>query len=228
MLSEKRIEMQQKADAILKKLLFVDCPIKNYVENRLVPEPFCGTGKIRLVILGQDPTVRNPETRNSITTVLNLNKKGSLRSYIKRICNGLGIDLDANVYATNLVKNFFTEPPTSIREVNVLREASKYWLELLKDEINNFPESVILSLGEPVLSVLVRSPGSAKVRDYWGYTKEWKASKQSDFRCIDSRLCILERSVFPFPHQPSISKRFYMDRFKNYLAYVRKKLKYAG
>ena len=206
----------------LKKAVVLDLSYKEvYVVDRRVPRPFCGSGRIRLVILGQDPTVKSSEARGSIATVLNLDKKGRLRSYIKRMCDGLGIDLDVNVYATNVVKNFFTEAPTQIKEVDVLREASQYWIALLKDEVDCFPHSVVVSLGEPVLSVLVSREGSTKLRDYWGYTKRWKAGKRGEFGCIDSELCVLKRSVFPFPHQPSIIKRFYKDRLKDYVSYVR-------
>lgn len=224
MFSKVAIESERRAQGILKKLLSASCPIRNYVVNRTVPAPFCGSGEIRLIILGQDPTVKNREARSLITTVLNLNRRGSLRSYISRICDGLGVDLDTNMYATNVVKNFFTEPPTTITGVDALGEASGYWLDLLKDEVNRFPDSVILSLGEPVLSVLVSGGGSVKVRDYWGYTRQWKVGEQGEFRCIERSVCVLGRSVFPFPHQPSISKRFYMDRFNDYLGYIRRQL----
>ena len=76
-----------------------------------------GHGGIQLVVLGQDPTVKNAEARGRITTVLNLDKPGSLRSYLQRVCAGLGARLDENVYATNVIKNFFTMPPTTVKEV---------------------------------------------------------------------------------------------------------------
>lgn len=218
------MDIQKRADAILCEILSADGTLKNYVVNRSVPSPFHGRGKIRLVVLGQDPTVKNPESRDLIKTVLNLNKKGNLRKYLSRICDCLGFGLEESVYATNVIKNFFTSPPTTITDCNVLVEASRYWLGLLKDEINQFPDAVILSLGEPVLSILVRSGNSRCVRDYWGYTSRWKLGECGDFRAIEISKCELNRKIFPFPHQPSIAKRFYKQRFENYLAFMKNQI----
>ena len=60
--------------------------IKKYLSELPIPEPFIGNGRIKLIILGQDPTVKNMESRKKIRTVLNLDKKQcSLYHYIKRI-----------------------------------------------------------------------------------------------------------------------------------------------
>src|SRR4051794_36280095 len=66
-----------------------------------IPRPFIGAGDIRLVIIGQDPTVQRSKSRAAITTVLNLNRDGSLRTYLKNLCCDLGLDLDQHIYATN-------------------------------------------------------------------------------------------------------------------------------
>lgn len=96
----------RRSQAVLEDLLSAPS-VGQYVENRTVPVPFLGEGEIRLIVLGQDPTVKNEKSRAGIRTVLNLDKEGSLKRYLRRICQGLGIGLEENVYATNVVKNFF-------------------------------------------------------------------------------------------------------------------------
>ena len=112
--------------------------------------------KVRLVVIGQDPTVKNEASRETIETVLNLDKpRGSLYKYISLICEGLGLDLCRHVYATNYAKNFFIRPPTQIVECNLLHESSQYWLPLLKEELSLFPSRPIVTLGEPLLKALL-------------------------------------------------------------------------
>jgi hypothetical protein len=97
-------------------------------------------GKIRLIVIGQDPTVKNEASRETIETVLNLDKQhSSLYNYISLICEKLGLDLPQHVYFTNYAKNFFTHPSTQIVECNLLHEVSQYWLPLLQEELSIFP-----------------------------------------------------------------------------------------
>ena len=45
------------------------------------PDPFRGRGKIKLIILGQDPTVQDPEYKKKIKVTLLLNQPGGLWRY---------------------------------------------------------------------------------------------------------------------------------------------------
>ena len=65
--------------------------------------------------------MKNPDSRRRIRTVLNLNKSGALRNYLSRVCEGLGLNLDENLYATNYLKNFFVSPPTKIAEIDIFQ-----------------------------------------------------------------------------------------------------------
>jgi len=215
------MNVTQRSRAILQSITRARGKLGHYVVDRQVPEPFCGTGPIRLIVLGQDPTVKNPRSRSAITTVLNLNKKGSLRNYLAHVCRELGLDLVANVYATNVIKNFFTVPPASVKETDLLQDASHYWFPLLEDELAQYPGVPIISLGEPVLSVLVRSLARRCVRQYWGYTRDWERGGQGPFQFITPEDSAVDRAIYPFPHQPSLAKRFYADRFDKYVSYVR-------
>ena len=186
-----------------------------------IPRPYHGSGKIKLIVLGQDPTVKDVQSRRTIETVLNLDRKGSMRVYLVGVCNDLGLQLADNVYATNLYKNFFIRPPTQITEIDVFQEFLGFWLPLLKDELELFPGVPVITLGEPVLAPLVGENVSAKVRDYWGYTPGWKEGREASFQYIRAADNQLNRIVFPFPHQPSLRKEFYRARLRDYAAFVK-------
>lgn len=180
--------------------------------------PFNKDGKdIKLIIIGQDPTIKNVERRKGITTTLNLDKSGALRRYVEEICNGLNISL-SNVYATNVFQYFYTIPPAQTFEV--LEKHLSPNLVLLEKELSNYPNCSIVSLGEPVLKLLVNK--NVKVRDYWGYDAKTHKSTQS-FKCVLPEENKLNRIIFPFCHQPSIRKDFYKENLNQYVRFVKEK-----
>jgi len=178
--------------------------------------PKVGTGEIKLIIVGQDPTVKNEKSRNSIKTVLNLDRRNNLYEYLSYVAKRLDYDIEQNIYATNLLKCFCAAPPATIP--NAVKELTPYWIELLKNEIAQYPQAKIITLGEPVLDALITS-GSTRVRDYWGYRGN-NLANISNFRscCADENL--LQRRFFPFPHQPSIRKQFYRNYIAQYTSFL--------
>src|SRR5690348_7284206 len=65
--------------------------LKPHVDAELpLPRPFCGSGNIHLVIIGQDPTVKNVTARRSIKTALMLDTKGNLQRFLASVCERLG------------------------------------------------------------------------------------------------------------------------------------------
>lgn len=70
--------------------------VNNYFKtnqiNKDLPiiKPFIGSDKIKLIIIGQDPTVKNKKSREKIAVTLNLDKTNSLRKYIEFICEKSG------------------------------------------------------------------------------------------------------------------------------------------
>ncbi len=218
-------QVVQRAEALLRQAVQDNPPLSCYVDASLpIPKVFAGDREIKLIVLGQDPTVKNPESRKTIMTVLNLDKGGSLRRYLEDVCGKLGIDLDHNVYATNLLKNFFVAPPTQISPIDVLDVFGDIWLPFLKEELSVFPDIPVLTLGEPLLSVVVVEGVNAQVRYYWGYRRDWQTSPPVDFRCIASAENRLAHRLFPFPHQPSLRKKFYAHNLASYVQYVRQEL----
>jgi hypothetical protein len=219
-----QLDFEQRATELLKDLT-ADPDLGHLVDGALgMPKAFQGSGKIHLVILGQDPTVKDPRSRATIKTVLNLDRRGSLRNYLVQVCHDLGLDLDQNVYATNYLKNFFVKPPTQIKEIDVFREFAPVWLPLLRTELATFPQVPVIALGQPLLSALVSKDASPLVRDYWGYTPRWKSGETGPFRRLEPDQNHLARVIFPFPHQPSIRKQFYKERLKDYTAFVKQRM----
>jgi hypothetical protein len=202
----------------IRTVLLMDKELTRYVDPQraYIPSPKVGSGKIKLIIIGQDPTVKNEKSRDKIKTVLNLDKKNSLYQYLSSIVEKLGDDVEENVYATNLLKCFYVAPPATIK--NLVREHAPYWIELLKKELAQYPEAKIITLGEPVLDALVTN-GSKKVREYWGYQGKNQADITKFHYCNANDNLIL-RKFFPFPHQPSIKKDFYRDTLESYLNFV--------
>jgi len=212
------------ANAILEELRNAT-DLRGYVDFDLpIPMNFVGSGSIRLIVLGQDPTIKNPKSKANITTVLNLDKSGQLRRYLEKVCKGLGLDLNQNVFATNLYKNFFTTQPTKIKDINPFQAFLPYWQGLLLEEINAYPDVPIISLGQPLLGALVKDGASPLVREYWGYSPGWKTEVLGPLRYLRSEDNILGRRVFPFPHQPSLAKQFYSKYLSSYTAFLKQNL----
>jgi len=208
-------------DSILTALAS-DPTIGGLVDTSLpAPSPFRGSGPIRLIILGQDPTVKNEQSRKRVATVLNLDRPGSLRNYISQICNALGLTLEANIYATNYVNAFFTVPPASLKEPDILGVAARHCLHHLIDELRQFPSAPVLALGEPLLRHIALGTAPQRVREYWGFSPNWRSGDTRPFALLPVQHNSLQRTVFPFPHQPSVNKAFYSKRLSQYLAFMK-------
>jgi len=213
--------IEAKINIILTKLK-KDERLNQYVDWTLpILKPYCGLGEIKLIVLGQDPTIKDSENRKNIKTVLNLDKNRSVHAYLAGICNGLGIKITENVYATNLCKNFFIRPPTKINEIDIFKEFMKCWLPLLKHELELFESVPMLTMGEPVLTHIISRNVSNKLKDYWGYTSDWQTGKAKSFQYIFATENLLERVIFPFSHIPTMRKQFYKAKIKDYISFVR-------
>lgn len=203
--------------------LITDPHLKQFVDGNLtIPKAFHGNDAIKLVVLGHDPTVKNTRLQSKITTVLNLDRDGNLRRYLSQVCVLLGLDLDRNIYATYYFKNIFTMPPNQFkREEDVYAKFSQVWLPLLHKELAFFDNVPILTLGEAVLSLIVKDGTSSRVSEYWGYDRVWISDKIPPFRYIHPSRNILNRVVFPFPHGPNL-RRFYSAQLEKYMAFMRR------
>lgn len=172
---------------------------------------------IKLVIIGQDPTVRRKDSRSKVNTTLNLDKENSLRIYLKAICKTLDLDLDKEVYATNLYKCFFKIPPAE--DQRVLTRHFKIWMDLLINELSIFDNTIFITLGEPLIKQLFHSE-HRRVRYYWDYIGQSQSGM--NFKFNDSSDNYLQKRIYPIAHQPSWSqKKFYKTYLENYLEFVK-------
>jgi hypothetical protein len=179
--------------------------------------------QIKLVIIGQDPTILNntevsKKRQKDITITLDLNNEnGNLRKYCNLISTNLGFNIDKDVYATNLCKCVFKEKPAYN---GVLSKHSKHWLPLLQKELSVFSEKVIfMSLGEPLLIQLTHS-NSKKVNYYWDYIGRTKSG--GDFKCNEAYENHLHKRIYPIGHQPTWSRnRFYKIYLEDYLKFIK-------
>lgn len=172
---------------------------------------------IKLVVIGQDPTVRNVNSRKDIKTTLNLDKSNSLKTYLEHVCQTLGVNLDEEVYATNLYKCFFHIPPAD--DETILTRHFKIWCDFLIREIEPFKNQIFITLGEPVLNQLIHS-GNKKVSYYWNYIGETKSNL--DFKYSKLNENYLQRKLYPIAHQPTWSRNeFYKKYLTDYLRFIK-------
>lgn len=187
--------------------------------------PFVGKKDIRLIILGQDPTVTKVEERDNVKMTLNLDReKGVLWRHVNKACHGLGLEVD-NIYATNVFKYFYTYKPTkNAATQRVLQEHAQSNIELLKEELEVYPNLPIITLGEPILKLLTYPEN--KVQYYWDYDEAEKVS-HGHFSHVAPNDNKLGRDIFPFVHANyyMMRNRLYKDNFDGYLEYVKKETK---
>jgi hypothetical protein len=220
-------DIQQRAFAIREAGLR-NTALAVYIETdmppaNLIPQPFVGGDDIRLIVVGQDPTVSNRNSQKKITTALMLDQHGPLRNYIKGLCIDLGLQL-AQVDGTNVFKMVLTDTPTRLKkrgvDVLALIHQAGGWLDLLADEVAQFPDALIITLGEPVLSFLVED-APKKMRHYWGYLPRWKEEPLREPGVIPTSASTIGRTIAPFPHVNSKNWGFYYEARPAYVSFVR-------
>lgn len=107
------------------------------------PEPFRGTGEIKAIVLGADPTrISKDETSQPFEVVFELDNPKSpyWRGIGKniRLIDGLGED---NLYVQNLCRNYFTKETSKNKEWELI--ARNYWIPFLRKELDElFPQSI--------------------------------------------------------------------------------------
>ncbi len=204
-----------------KKLLSKDAVLQNDIDSSFdFILPFSKaekTSEIRLIFIGQDPTIRNKKSREKITVTLNLDKENSLKTYLKKVCDILQIDIEKEVYATNLYKCFFKRPPAD--DQTILTRQFKIWMDLLINELAVFKNPFVITLGEPLINQLIHS-NSKKVKDYWDYIGNTKSG--GNFKYNEPYENYLQRRIYPIAHQPTWSRnKFYKTYLKDYLEFLK-------
>jgi hypothetical protein len=190
-----------------------------------IPAVHKGSGKIKMIIIGQDPTVKNKASRKNITSVLGLDRPGKMQRYAFSLCERLGIDPINELYATNLFKNFFEEPPD--HNSDVFHKFFKYWFPVLEEELSKYRGIPVITLGDKVLEFLSNENADKLVRNYWGYTEDWHRGGGNSMKHIPPDENLLGKPVFPFPRQPSIIKEFYASRLDRYVDYIKQNMNHT-
>jgi len=205
-----------------KNLLSKDAVLQNDIDSSFdFILPFSKaekTSEIKLIFIGQDPTVRDQKSRGKINVTLNLDKENNLKTYLKEVCDILQVDIEKEVYATNLYKCFFKKPPAD--DQTILTRHFKIWMDFLINELTEFKNSFVITLGEPLINQLIHS-NSKKVKDYWDYIGNTKSG--GNFKCNEPFENYLQRRIYPIAHQPTWNRNeFYKIYLKDYLEYLKR------
>ncbi|MEL7657215.1 MAG: hypothetical protein AAGU75_15060 [Bacillota bacterium] len=113
----KDVDLVFKSNQVIQELSVSD--FSAYVDAKTTPPAvYRGKGEIKLIVLGQDPTVKNSQLRKKVHVALLLNRSGGLKTYLQDICSNLGISLENNVYATNVLKIFLLNHQSKFKKID--------------------------------------------------------------------------------------------------------------
>lgn len=217
----KHFSIINKRIGIAKRQLLNDDVLKDDIDfsYNFIP-PYSKAEKIsdiKIIFIGQDPTVRRKESRAEINFTLNLDKGNSLKTYLKKVCKELQVDIETEVYATNFYKCFFNLPPAD--DETILTRHFKIWADFLLNEISAFQNPIIITLGQPLIKQLVHS-NEKNVRYYWDYNGNTRSG--GNFKFIDAHENYLQRRIYPLAHQPTwIRNKFYKTYLIEYLEFIK-------
>ncbi len=121
---------------------------------KLQVSPFYKEGNIfKLMLVGQDPTIFKDSSR--VRKVLMLDEEsGQLNRWLRNIFKN-NFD-EITIYATNIVKCTFNNPPSTNGGVNYLKPYFEYCKSYLGNEIKNYRPNLVIALGEPA-HILIRT-----------------------------------------------------------------------
>lgn len=123
------------------------CVSLSEVRLRLVPSYFKEGGEPKLMLIGQDPTIRQQPDR--VKQVLMLDDQNSqLSRWLREEVFGESNFSSMTLYATNLVKCSFDEPPSRLGGLKFLRPYFANCKDHLAKEISRFQPTLLLTLGE--------------------------------------------------------------------------------
>lgn len=115
---------------------------------KLMVNPYYKAGNhFRLMLIGQDPTIF--EKRERVKQVLMLDKEnGQLRRWLEDVFGKENLN-KYTVYATNLIKCTFPQPPSKYKGKEFLRPYFDCCKSHLISEVQNYKPTLVISFGEP-------------------------------------------------------------------------------
>jgi hypothetical protein len=119
MANDVKVDIARTAAEVLQKIRADSRPSAHVTRDKIT-SVFMQTEderNVRLIVIGQDRTVKKETSRTTVETVLDLDKpRGSLYKHLSLISDGLGLNLCQHLYATNYAKNFFIRAPAQMWE----------------------------------------------------------------------------------------------------------------
>jgi uracil-DNA glycosylase len=135
--------------------LYEKCSKCNEKDVNFEPIPYYETGqnnKIKIMIIGQDPTISNRANQHLVTIPLKFNKnREPLRKYINEIFGEKNIN-NSYIFVTNTIKCILKVFPGSFQKDDRLDYLHNIFIcckENLEKEIDLFKPNYIFTLGEP-------------------------------------------------------------------------------
>lgn len=99
------------------------------------------------------------------------------------------------------------------------------WPPIQRDELDAFPDALVVSLGELVLTMLIQAGGPRKMINYWGYHRRWRSGLRVPMQAADPTQSTIGRAFHPFIQEPALRGRravFYRKRMDDYLRFMRR------
>lgn len=115
---------------------------------RLVPSYFRQGGEPRLMLIGQDPTIKRQPDRVKHALMLD-DPNSQLSRWLREEVFGRNSFNSLTLYATNLVKCGFRELPSRLGGLKFLQPYFENCRHHLAQEISRFQPTLVLTLGEP-------------------------------------------------------------------------------
>lgn len=129
------------------------CSHRDIICNACEISPFYKQeGQIKVMLIGQDPTIRRTDTQVKSVLMLTNDKvpRSNLQRWIEDEVFGNSDYPKIQLYATNLVKCRFAEQPSNSKEgaYHFLELCFDNCVRYLREEIKSFRPSLVISLGE--------------------------------------------------------------------------------
>jgi hypothetical protein len=167
-----------------------------------LPAPYIGTGKIKAVILGADPTHIVNDKPRKISKVFDLDDEKSpyWRGIKKNLDEIRGLSVE-NIHVENLCRNYFTCETSKNKDW--IEIARKYWAPFLRDELDNmYSKDVPVLITTQFILFAILNQGQRKMNAETIY-KSLKVFAPSEN--------LLNRGVFAFYRHWKYSLKGYGD-----------------
>ncbi len=178
------------------------------------PKPYIGSGEIKAIILGADPTRivnGNPQPFNMVFELDN-EKSPYWRGIGKNIGLLDGVNMD-NVYVQNLCRNYFTKETSQNNHWKNI--ARNYWISVLNEELDRlFPPTIpVLMTTQFILQACLANAPMHKARDIY-----------NDFLSYSWKDNLFGREVLALYRHHAYS----LDKWRAYAGFLSDKISYLS